>query len=127
MSTSILTQRELEEEANRIIEDGSSDDNYDLFHCEDSSDENYCPSESDKSEDDENVCSSESDNNEDEIIADDINNDDEISQEGNETIGSESVVALDGVVFWSSSSQQFSPRFCIPDEAAATSWKLKFS
>ena len=37
-------------------------------------------------------------NYEDEIIADDINNDDEISQEGNET----NIVAPDGVVFWSS-------------------------
>lgn len=51
-------------------------------------------------------------------IFDDINNDDEISQEGEETMESENVEAPDEVVLWSSSSQQFSPRFCIPDEAA---------
>ena len=40
MSKRILTQSELKEEANRFIKDGLSYDDYEPFHCEDSSDEN---------------------------------------------------------------------------------------
>lgn len=122
MSKRKLTQREIENEVNKIMEGVWSDEDDDPFQCDDSSDESYNPSESDNSEnndiiDDENYCSSESDNSEnEEFMADDTNNDAEICQE---TIESENVVAPD-VIFWGGNSQQFSPRFSIPDDIAAT-------
>ncbi|KAF5272681.1 hypothetical protein FQA39_LY07708 [Lamprigera yunnana] len=69
----------------------------DPFHRDDSSDGDYSPSDSDSSEDHE-------------VIANNINTDDKISQENNETIESENVVEPDGKVFWSSGSQQFSKK-----------------
>lgn len=109
MSKRILTRSELEKEANRIMEDDWSDEDNDPFHCDDSSDEDFCSPESYNSDDNES-------------IDDAINNNDEISQEENETIENENAVEPNGVVFWGSSRQQFSPRFCIPDEVAATSF-----
>ncbi|KAF5272126.1 hypothetical protein FQA39_LY01208 [Lamprigera yunnana] len=55
------------------------------FHSDDSSDDDYSPSDSDSSK----------------VVANNINTVDEISQENNETIESENVVPPDGKVFWS--------------------------
>lgn len=88
MSKRILTQSEIEKEANRIMEDDWSDDDLDPFHCDGSSDENDCPSESDT---DSNASVRGTSGEVDEIIGDDINNDDKISQETDETIESENL------------------------------------
>ncbi|KAK9688629.1 hypothetical protein QE152_g35172 [Popillia japonica] len=74
MSRRPLTEREFERGANRLFEGDWSDDEEDLFHCEDSPDENYSPTDSDtKSTISTHDCSSD-----DEMAANEIYHDHEI-------------------------------------------------
>ncbi|KAF5278379.1 hypothetical protein FQA39_LY05868 [Lamprigera yunnana] len=79
MSGRKLRIHEIEKEANIVMEENWRYTDMGPFHCDDSSDGDYSPSDSDSCEDHE-------------VIANNINTDDKISQKNNEVIESENVV-----------------------------------